>query len=124
MSNIDVKFAYLNRKKYTPGDRPRLNLSISETVGKDDNKSYINYEVTLWDKEAKYYGEILADDKKYAVSFSGYVTGISANLSEKDNKTIYTSIRVNLNKSGNVSAFYILPDLRDNNNSKINKDDF
>ena len=126
MANITVNFAYVNRVKYTPGDKARLNVSLSENVGKSDDKKYIQYELTLWEQEAVYYHSIFGDEpKNIAVSFSGYITEVTANAS-KDGDKIYTSLRVNLNKAGTVSAFNVLPDLRKNvkSDKKLADDDF
>lgn len=112
MANITVNFAYINRAKYTAGNKARLNLSLSENVGKKEDKKYVNYETTLWEDEATYYHSILGDEPKgTACSFSGYITEISA-INGKDNDKIYTSVRVNLNKAGVASTFNLLPDLR------------
>ena len=109
----DVRgFGYVNRVKYTPGEKARLNVSVSESVGKDDNKTYINYEFTLWENEATYYYNLLGEEpKNVVVAFSGYITALTANPS-KDGSKIYTSLRLNLHKRFNNSAFDILPDLR------------
>lgn len=105
-------FGYVNRVKYTPGEKARLNVSVSESVGKDDNKTYINYEFTLWENEATYYYNLLGEEpKNVVVAFSGYITALTANPS-KDGSKIYTSLRLNLHKRFNNSAFDILPDLR------------
>jgi hypothetical protein len=126
MSNISG-IGYVNRAKYTPGDKARLNISLSESVGKDNNKVYINYEFTLWEAEATYYHNLLGDEPKNVVAaFSGYVTAVSANPS-KDGDKIFTAIRVNLNKQFNNSAFNLLPDLRNTTSggsSNLPDDDF
>lgn len=112
MANITVNFAYVNRAKFTAGNKPRLNLSLSESVGKADDKKYINYETTLWDDEATYYHSVLGDEPKgVACGFSGYITEIST-ASGKDNDKIYTTVRLNLNKAGVASTFGLLPDFR------------
>jgi hypothetical protein len=127
MSNI-TGVGYVNRAKFTPGEKARLNISLSETVGKGDNKTYLNYEFTLWETEAVYYHSILGEEPKNVVAtFSGYITAITANPS-KDGSKIYTSIRVNLNKQFNNSAFNLLPDLRNessgNSSNNLAEDDF
>lgn len=126
MANITVNFAYVNRAKFTAGNKARLNLSLSESVGTKDDKKYINYETTLWEDEAIYYHSILGDEPKgTACSFSGYITEITANAS-KDGDKIYTSVRVNLNKAGNASTFSLLPDFRKGvkSDKKLADDDF
>jgi len=126
MSNI-TGVGYVNRAKFTPGEKARLNISLSETVGKDNNKSYINYEFTLWEKEAVYYHSVLGEEPKNVVAaFSGYITALTANPSN-DGSKIYTSIRVNLHKQFNNSAFNLLPDLRNDSGGVSNNlaaDDF
>lgn len=124
MANITVNFSYVNRAKYTAGNKARLNLSLSESVGTKDDKKYINYETTLWEDEATYYHSVLGDEPKgTACSFSGYITEISTNAV---NDKVYTTVRVNLNKAGNASTFNILPDLRKGvkSDAKLAADDF
>lgn len=124
MANITVNFAYINRAKYTAGNKARLNLSLSESVGTKEDKKYINYETTLWEDEATYYNSVLGSEPKgVACSFSGYITEIANNTV---NDKVYTNVRVNLNKAGVASTFNILPDLRKGvkSDEKLAADDF
>lgn len=124
MANITVNFAYINRAKYTAGNKARLNLSLSESVGTKEDKKYVNYETTVWENEATYYHSILGEEPKgTACSFSGYITEISSNTV---NDKVYTTVRVNLNKAGNASTFNLLPDFRKGvkSDKKLADDDF
>ena len=126
MANITVNLAYVNQTKFTPGDKPRLNLKLSETLGKGDDKKYINYETTIWDDEAVYYSNLLDEKPKGVVcSFSGYITDIATNTA--DNGKVYTTVRLNLNKAGVASTFNLLPDFRktaSKSTSNLADDDF
>jgi hypothetical protein len=106
MANIEVKYAYVNKKKFTEGgDKSRLNLQLSESRKdkKTGKTSYINYMTTLWGQDAIKYNDILvsseektADAKSSSVCFKGWITEVNSILSKKDNQTIYTTILVNI----------------------------
>ena len=106
MANIEVKYAYVNKKKFTEGgDKSRLNLQLSESRKdkKTGKTSYINYMTTLWGQEAVKYNDILVsseekngDEKSSSVYLKGWITEVNSILSKKDNQTIYTTIFVSI----------------------------
>lgn len=104
MANIEIKYAWVNKKKLIEGEggKTRLQLQLSES--RKDKKSgktfYTNYMTTLWDEDAIKYNDLIQEKTETSNSSSvylkGWITEVSSILSKKDNTTIYTTIFVNI----------------------------